>query len=106
MSVKFAILINLLYYIVINRHIQSQFHSMCQNCDKGLDSLYGGKWRKISKSHCDLDLDPTMPILGGYFHILFKFQVDSLIIFWVIMYTDRHTDTHTNTHRRILVLYI
>ena len=27
----------------------------------GLDSLYCGKWRKISKSRRDLDLGPTMP---------------------------------------------
>ena len=34
---------------------------MCQSWDIGLDSLYCGKWRKISKSHRDLDLDQTMP---------------------------------------------
>ena len=27
----------------------------------GLNSLYCGKWRKTSKSRCDLDLDQTMP---------------------------------------------
>ena len=28
-----------------------------------IDSLYCGKWRKISKSNHDLDLGPTMPII-------------------------------------------
>ena len=27
----------------------------------GPKNLYCNKWRKISKSHCDLDLGPTMP---------------------------------------------
>ena len=34
---------------------------MCQCGDIGLDTLYCGKWRKISKSRRDLDLDQTMP---------------------------------------------
>ena len=36
---------------------------MCESWDTciGLDSLYCGKWRKISKSRWDLDLDQTMP---------------------------------------------
>ena len=47
----------------------------------GLDSLYCGKWRKISKSCRDLDLDRTMPnveFLRAIFiyYNMFKFQVD------------------------------
>ena len=33
----------------------------CTSCVMEPDSLYCGKWRKISKSHHDLDLGPTMP---------------------------------------------
>ena len=46
---------------MINRHTQSQLPNLCQSKDMGLDSLYCGKWRKISKSRRDLDLDWTMP---------------------------------------------
>ena len=52
---------------------------MCQNWDIGLDSLYCGKWSKISKSRHDLDLDQTMPnvelvrAIFKYYN-MFKFQ--------------------------------
>ena len=73
---------------------------MCQSWDIGLDSLYCGKWRKILKSHCDLDLDQTMPNVELIrailvYYNMFKFQVDWNIIFWVIVYTDRQTHTQT-----------
>ena len=42
---------------MINRHTKFKLPNMCQSLDIGLDSLYCGKWRKISKSRCDLDLD-------------------------------------------------
>ena len=34
---------------------------MCQSCHIGPNSMYCDRWRKISKSHCDLDFDRTMP---------------------------------------------
>ena len=39
----------------------------------GPDSLHCGKWRKIKKSHHDLDLGPTMPnieLVRVFLHIL------------------------------------
>ena len=59
---------------------------MCQSWDMGLDSLYCGKWRKISKSRRDLDLDRTMPnveLVRAIFiyYNMFKFQVNWTIIF-------------------------
>ena len=54
---------------------------MCQSRDIGHDSLYCGKWRKISMSRSDLDLDRTMPnvkLVRAIFiyYNMFKFQVD------------------------------
>ena len=74
---------------------------MCQSWDKGLDSLYFGKWRNISKSHYDLDLHRTMSnveLVRATFkyYNMFKFQVHGTIIFLVIMYTDTHTHTDTD----------
>ena len=67
----------------------------------GPDSLYRGKWRKISKSHRDLDLDPTMPIIElirdiFIYYKVFEFHVARSITFWVIV---QNTHTHTHTHR-------
>ena len=74
----------------------------------GLDSLYCGKWRKISKLRRDLDLDRTMPKLlqcPSYFHILQYVQVSSQLNHYFLSYrvhrhthrqTDRRTDTHTD----------
>ena len=74
----------------------------------GLDSLYCGKWRKISKSRHDLDLDRTMPnvelvraIIKCY--NMFKFQVDGTIIFLVIVYTDGKTERHADGHEYSIV---
>ena len=53
---------------------------MCQSRDKGLDTLYCRKWRKISKSYRDLDRDQTMPnveLVRAIFHILQYVQVSS-----------------------------
>ena len=60
---------------------------MCQSWDIGLDSLYCGKWRKISKSRRDLDLDRAMPnveLVQAIFiyYSMFNFQVDWTIIFF------------------------
>ena len=56
---------------------------MCQSGDIGLDSLYCGKWGKISKSRHDLDLDldqtrPNVELIRAIFiyYNMFKFQVD------------------------------
>ena len=66
---------------MINRHTKSQLPNLCQSRDMGLDSLYCGKWRKISKSHRDLDLDRTMPnveLVQAIFiyYSMFKFHVN------------------------------
>ena len=55
---------------------------MYQSCDKGQHSLYCGKWKKISKSCRDLDLDQTMP---NFTH------------------THRQTDRHTDGHEYSIV---
>ena len=65
---------------MINRHISHNFLT-CAKAEIGLDSLYCGKWRKISKSRRDLDLDWTMPnveLVQAIFiyYNMFKFQVD------------------------------
>ena len=75
---------------------------MCQSWAIGLDSLYCGKWRKISKSRHDLDLDRTIPNVelvraNSKYYNMFKFKVDWAIIFWVIVYTDTHTHTQKDT---------
>ena len=73
----------------------------------GLDSLYCGKWRKISKSRRDLDLDNaqcrTRP---SYFHILQYVQVSRQLNHYFLSYrVHRQTDTQTDrqtprqTHR-------
>ena len=62
----------------------------------GLDSLYCGKWRKISKSRRDLDLDRTMPqcrTRPSYFHIL-QYTTDRQTDGRIDRQTDRHTDEH------------
>ena len=74
----------------------------------GLDSLYCGKWRKISKLRRDLDLDRTMPnveLVGAIFiyFSMFKFQVNLTIIFLSFVYTDRQTHTHTDNHEYSIV---
>ena len=74
----------------------------------GLDSLYCGKWRKISKSRRDLDLDRTMPnveLVRAIFiyYSKLKFHVNWTIIFWVIVYTDRQTDRHTDNDEYSIV---
>ena len=58
----------------------------------GPNSLYCGKWRKISKSRRDLDLGPTMPnielvrVIFIYYNV-FKFQVPRSISFCIIVQT-------------------
>ena len=74
----------------------------------GLDSLYCGKWRKISKSRRDLDLDRTMPNVELVrailvYYNMFKFQVGRTIIFLVIVYTDRQTHRHTDNDEYSIV---
>ena len=79
---------------------------MCQSWDIGLDSLYCGKWRKISKSRCDLDLDRTMPNveLFSYTTICSSFKwIEPLFLSYhvhshthTLTHTDRKTDRHTD----------
>ena len=42
----------------MNIHAKYQLPSLYQSWVMGPDSLYCGKWRKISKSRRDLDLGP------------------------------------------------
>ena len=79
----------------------------------GLDSLYCGKWRKISKSRRDLDLDRTMPnveLVRAIFIYYNLFQVSSQLNHYFLSYrvhrqTDRHThtDRHTDGHEYSIV---
>ena len=76
-------------------------------CTK-VDSLYCGKWRKISKSHRDLDIDPTMHIIKRVrdifiYNNVFKFHVPRSITFGVIVqkHTNKRTNAHTHTHTRM-----
>ena len=70
----------------------------------GLDSLYCGKWRKISKSHCDLDLDRTMPnveLVRAIFiyYSMFNFTSNEPLFFELsCTQTDRQTDRHQDRH--------
>ena len=60
----------------------------------GLDSLYCGKWRKISKSRHDLDLDWTMPnveLVRAIF-IYYNMLNHYFLSYHVHRQTDRHTD--------------
>ena len=73
----------------------------------GLDSLYCGKWRKISKLRHDLDLDRTMPnvelvraIFIYYNTIRSSFKsIEPLFLSYRV---HRQTDTHTHRRRRVL----
>ena len=74
----------------------------------GLDSLYCGKWRKISKSRRDPDLDRTMPnveLVRTIFIYYNMFKNSSQLNHFFLSYrvhrhthrqTDRRTDTHTD----------
>ena len=75
---------------------------MCQGRDIGLDSLFCGKWRKISKSCCDLDLDRTMPnveLVRAIFitTICSSFKwIEPLFFELSCTQTDTHQDTQTD----------
>ena len=75
----------------------------------GLDSLYCGKWRKISKSHRDLDLDRTMPSvelteLFSCTTICSSFKsIEPLFFELSCTQTDRHTHRHTDNHEYSIV---
>ena len=59
----------------------------------GSDSLYCGKWRKISKSHDDLDLGPMMPnielVLRYFYHrnimLNISFLACTKVELWVLI---------------------
>ena len=63
-----------------------------------IDSLYCGKWEKISKSNRDLDLDRTMPMSNSskdfsYPTIYSNFKIlDHLFFELSCLHTDRQTD--------------
>ena len=69
----------------------------------GLDSLYCGKWRKISKSRRDLDLDWTMPNVELFqaiftYYNMFKFKwIEPLFFELSCTQTERRKDTHADT---------
>ena len=63
----------------------------------GLDILYCGKWRKISKSRRDLDLDQTMPNveleLFSYTTVCSSStSIEPLFFELSCTQTDRHTE--------------
>ena len=82
----------------------------------GLHSLYCGKWRKISKSRRDLDLDRTMPnvelVRAIFMYILQHVQVSRQLNHYFLSYrvhrqrdrqTDRQTDRHTDNDEYSIV---
>ena len=68
----------------------------------GPDSLYCGKYRKISKSLPDLDIGPTMPNkLFSYTTMYLTFMFLNQFLFELLCkhtHTHRHKHTHTHTH--------
>ena len=75
----------------------------------GLHSLYCGKWRKISKSRRDLDLDRTMPNVEliraiSYTTICSSFtSIEPLFFELSCTQTDRQTDRHTDNDEYSIV---
>ena len=70
-----------------------------------VDSLYCGKWRKISKSHCDLDLDQTMPnveLVRAIF-IYYNMSIEPLFFELSCTQTNRQTDRHRDKHEYSIV---
>ena len=73
---------------------------MCQSCDIGLESLYCGKWRKISKSRLDLDLDRTKPNVELVQAIFIYKWIEGLFIELSCTQTDRHTQRDRHQDRQ------
>ena len=73
----------------------------------GLDSLYCGKWRKISKSRCDLDLDRTMPnvelVRAIFIYYSMFTSIEPLFFELSCTQTDRQTDRHTDNDEYSIV---
>ena len=69
----------------------------------GPESLYCSKWRKNPKSHCGLDLVPTLPIIElvrdiFIYYNVFQFHVPRSITFLVILQKHTHgAHIHTQT---------
>ena len=76
---------------------------MCQSWDMGLESLYCGKWRKISKSRRDLDLDQTMPNVE-LVQAIFK-SIEPLLFALSCTQTHTQTDRRTHTQTDMSTLY-
>ena len=70
--------------------------------DIGLDSLNCGKWRKISKSSRDLDLDQMMPSdeLSPHTTIYSSFNLTDPLFFQYRVHRHSDTQTDTQTGRR------
>ena len=75
-----------------------------------LDSLYCGKWRKISKSRRDLDLDRTMPNVELVRAIFLNTVCSSFTSIEPLFFelsctqTDRQTDRQTDTQTTMSTL--
>ena len=65
----------------------------------GPDSLYCGKWRKISKSRRDLDLGPTMHNIKLVPDIFIYYDVLKLRIHRSITFELSRKNTETQRHR-------
>ena len=63
-------------------------------------NLYCGKWRKISKSRRDLDLDWTIPMLNSF--ELFSYTTVCSIFKWIepLFFELSCTQTDTQTDRQ------
>ena len=65
--------------------------------------LFCGKWRKMSKSLYDFDLDQTMlnveliRAISKYFNMS-RFQDDCTTIYWVHRHRERLARTHADGH--------
>ena len=73
-------------------------------------TLYNSEWRKISKSHSDLNLGLTMPnielvpVIFMYYNV-FKLHVPTSISFLVIVEKHTHTDAHNDSEKYTIVQY-
>ena len=76
----------------------------------GPNTLYCGKWRKISKSRHDLDLGLTMPsievvrVIFIYYNV-FKVQVPRSISLSYRANTHTPTDAHKDTDEYFIVIF-
>ena len=65
----------------------------------GPGSLYHGKWRKNSKSHCHLDLDRTIPnveLVRANYILQYVQVLSGLNHYFLSYHAQRYTDTQTD----------